>query len=84
MAKAKKSINFEKALDQLEEIVEDMESADLSLDESLKSFEKGIKLTRDCQEALTHAEQKVQTLIEENGEFSAVALDGADEDDLEV
>ena len=62
MAKAKKNINFEKTLDQLEELVEDMEHGDLSLEESLKAFEKGIKLTRECQTALNDAEQKVQIL----------------------
>ena len=75
MAKAKKSINFEKTLDQLEELVEDMEHGDLSLEESLKSFEKGIKLTRDCQTALNDAEQKVQMLIEENNELTTVDFD---------
>lgn len=68
MARAK-SVNFEKALDQLEELVEDMENGDLTLEESLKSFEKGIKLTRDCQTALSQAEQKVQILLEQNGEL---------------
>lgn len=75
MAKAKKSINFEKTLDQLEELVEDMEHGDLSLEESLKSFEKGIKLTRDCQTALNQAEQKVQMLVEENNELTTVDFD---------
>lgn len=68
MAKAK-NINFEKSLDQLEELVEDMEHGDLTLEESLKAFEKGVKLTRDCQSALDQAEQKVQLLIEDNGEI---------------
>ena len=75
MAKAKKNINFEKTLDQLEELVEDMEHGDLSLEESLKAFEKGIKLTRDCQEALNQAEQKVQMLVEENNQLSTVDFD---------
>ena len=47
MAKAKKSVDFEEALDQLEELVEDMENGDLTLEESLKAFEQGIKLTRE-------------------------------------
>ena len=75
MARAKKGVDFEEALDQLEELVEDMENGDLSLEESLKAFEQGIKLTRECQSALTQAEQKVQMLIEENGKLKAVALD---------
>lgn len=80
MAKAKKSVDFEHSLDQLEELVEDMENGDLTLEESLKAFEQGIKLTRECQTALSQAEQKVQMLIEENGKLKAVQLD---EEDLE-
>jgi exodeoxyribonuclease VII small subunit len=49
----KVEINFEKALEELESIVEDLESGDLSLENSLKSFEKGIKLARQCQEKLS-------------------------------
>lgn len=69
MAAAKKSIPFEKSLQELEAIVDAMEAGDLSLDDSLKAFEKGIKLTRDCQQALSAAEQRVQMLMEENGEL---------------
>ncbi len=82
MAKAKKSVDFEEALDQLEELVEDMENGDLTLEESLKAFEQGIRLTRECQTALSQAEQKVQMLVEENGKLKAVDLDqDFDEDD---
>ena len=63
MARAKKSVNFEEALEQLEDLVEAMEAGDLSLEDSLKSFEKGVKLTRECQQALNEAEQKVETLL---------------------
>lgn len=59
----KKNPNFENALEELEEIVENMESGELSLEDSLKAFEKGIKLTRDCQEALNQAEQRVKILV---------------------
>jgi exodeoxyribonuclease VII small subunit len=79
MAAAKKTIEFEKALDQLETLVDEMENGDLSLEESLKSFERGIKLTRDCQSALAKAEQKVQMLIEENGQLKTVAVNDTDE-----
>ncbi len=64
----KKSFPFEESLSKLEELVERMENGDLSLEDSLKSFEEGIKLTRDCQKALKTAEQKVKLLIEQNGE----------------
>lgn len=65
MAKSKKSLNFEKSLDQLEQLIEKMENGDLSLEESLSAFESGIKLTRDCQTALNEAEQKVQILLDQ-------------------
>jgi len=67
MAKSKKSLNFEKSLDQLEQLIEQMENGDLSLEESLSAFESGIKLTRDCQTALNDAEQKVQMLLDQQG-----------------
>ncbi len=65
----KKSVNFEKALAELEKLVEEMEQGKLSLEESLKRFEKGIALTSDCQDALQKAELKVQELIEKNGKL---------------
>ncbi len=55
-------IPFEEALAELEQLVEEMERGDLSLEESLKSFERGIALTRHCQESLQAAEQKVTML----------------------
>ena len=70
----KVDVNFEKALDELESIVEGLESGDLSLEDSLKSFEKGIKLARKCQEQLSKAELQVQKLIEEDGEFTTTPL----------
>ena len=70
----KVDINFEKALDELESIVEDLESGDLSLENSLKSFEEGIKLARQCQEKLSQAELQVQKLIEEDGELKTTPL----------
>lgn len=54
--------NFETALAELETLVTSMESGELTLDESLKAFERGVKLARRCQTELKHAEQKVQIL----------------------
>jgi exodeoxyribonuclease VII small subunit len=70
MPKAKR-IDFEASLGQLEQMVEQMEDGELSLEESLKAFEQGVKLTRECQQALQEAEQKVQLLSEQNGELVA-------------
>lgn len=66
---AKKKINFEKSLSDLEDLVEEMEQGDLSLEDALKHFEKGISLTTDCQQALQSAELKVQELVEKNGKI---------------
>jgi Exodeoxyribonuclease VII small subunit (EC 3.1.11.6) len=66
----KKTPNFEKSLEQLESLVAQLESGELSLEDSLKTFEQGIKLTRSCQSALQEAEQKVELLLkEENGKL---------------
>ena len=54
---------FEEALEKLSALVETMESGDLSREESLKIFEEGIKLSKDCQNALSDAEKKVQALL---------------------
>jgi exodeoxyribonuclease VII small subunit len=62
-------MSFEEALAELEEIVEKLEKGQLSLDESLGLFEKGIKLVRECNDKLKSARQKVEKLIEENGEL---------------
>ncbi|GGG52453.1 exodeoxyribonuclease 7 small subunit [Pseudohongiella nitratireducens] len=68
--------NFETALAELETLVSQMEDGDLSLEESLNAFESGIKLTRQCQQALQQAELKVQKLSEaEDGEPVLEPLD---------
>lgn len=64
-AQSDTQFDFEKALNELEQLVEKMEEGDLSLEESLKHFERGIALTRACQQALQSAEQKVQILLKE-------------------
>ena len=66
MPKKTNSINFEKTLAELEQLVEKMEEGDLSLEESLKYFERGILLTKTCQQALSEAEQKVSILLEKD------------------
>lgn len=60
------SLNFEAELTALEDIVKKMES-DLPLSDALECFERGIALSRKCQESLKNAEQKVRILIEKNG-----------------
>jgi len=62
VAKQSKSPSFEDALNELESLVDTLEKGDLSLEDSLKTFERGVELTRSCQEALKDAEQKVRQL----------------------
>lgn len=57
-----KSVNFEKSMMELDEIVKQLEKGELSLEDSLKYYEKGINLARKCQDALTQAEQKIEML----------------------
>ncbi|MFL2503978.1 MAG: exodeoxyribonuclease VII small subunit [Candidatus Azotimanducaceae bacterium] len=63
---------FEEALEKLSALVEKMESGDLSLEESLKIFEEGIKLSKDCQNALSDAEKKVQALLLEEDQTNTL------------
>jgi exodeoxyribonuclease VII small subunit len=70
--------DFEKSLDELEKLVERMEQCELTLEESLKSFERGVELTRRCQKALDEAQQKVDQLLEKDGEIQVAPL----EDDI--
>ncbi len=62
--KKPENLSFEEALNELETLVEHLENGDISLDDSLKSFERGVALTRSCQRALSEAEQKVSILTE--------------------
>lgn len=75
MAAKKKKPGLEEALQQLESLVETLEDGDLSLEESLQVFESGVKLTRECQQRLAEAEQKVQQLIEDQGQVRLTDFD---------
>ncbi|MDO3386770.1 exodeoxyribonuclease VII small subunit [Gilvimarinus sp. SDUM040013] len=75
MPGAKKKPDLESSLKQLESIVSEMESGELSLEQSLQAFEKGIKLTRECQLRLTDAEAQVKQLLEHNGELTLTDFD---------
>ena len=65
--KKPQAVDFEASLNEIEALVERMEAGDISLEDALKHFERGIELTRICQKALRDAEQKVQKLIEKDG-----------------
>ncbi len=77
----KKPINLEKALEELEALVEELETGELPLEKAMKKFEHGIKLTQNCQSALKDAEQRVEVLLQSTGgEESLQAFDLEDED----
>lgn len=62
--------DFERSLRELEALVEKMEAGELSLEDSLKHFERGVALTRACQKTLAEAEQKLKILLEKNGGYA--------------
>lgn len=62
MTDQEKPVDFEQALSQLETLIQEMESGELSLEHSLAHFERGLALTRQCQHTLQAAEQKVEML----------------------
>ena len=55
-------LKFEKALERLEKIVEELETGNISLEDALKKYEEGVKLSRACSEKLTQAEKKIEVL----------------------
>ena len=72
----KDKVSFEKALKQLEEIVHKLESGELGLEESLKLFEEGVKLSRMCNKKLELAERKIEMLTkDETGESQVIDAD---------
>jgi exodeoxyribonuclease VII small subunit len=80
MGEKKKSFDFEKSLAELTQLVEEMEAGGDSLEVSLQKFEKGVLLTRECQEALKTAEQKVEILLQQNGKSSLVAYENNEDE----
>jgi exodeoxyribonuclease VII small subunit len=86
-SKAQKSDNktddlpdFEKSLTELEALVARLEQGDVPLEEALKTFERGVALTRQCQTALRTAQQKVEVLLTRNGEESIESFEDDEED----
>ncbi len=76
MARKKAAPDFEQSLTELQTLVERLESGELSLEDSLAAFEQGIRLTRECQSALSQAEQKVQILLGPSGETAPFDPEG--------
>jgi exodeoxyribonuclease VII small subunit len=70
--------DFEKALEELESLIEQLESGELNLDQSLQQFKRGVELTRHCQGVLEQAQQVVEQLIDPDDESSATPLERED------
>lgn len=68
--------SFEKSIETLEKIVEDLESGDLSLEASIKKFEEGIKLSKNCSKKLDETERKISVLMNnDNGDITEKPFD---------
>ena len=77
-------INFEDSLRDLENIVKQLEQGDLSLEDSLKAFESGVKLSRECNQQLEQAEQKINLLVGEENNLQLKGFSDASENSLET
>ena len=80
MEEQSKPVDFEKALAELESLVSRLERGDLALDEALKTFERGVELTRQCQLALKSAQQKVEILLARDGQPEIAAFRPSEDD----
>lgn len=67
--------SFEKSLDELEKIVAKLETGDLALEDSLKLFEEGVKLSRNCRERLTKAERRIEVLMSDGDELKTIEFE---------
>lgn len=79
MAARKKPVNFEESLAALERLVDTLEAGELPLEDALKAFEQGIRLTRECQQALTDAQQKVTILTEGGNGIEELPFNGGEQ-----
>ncbi|MBT0585824.1 exodeoxyribonuclease VII small subunit [Alteromonas oceanisediminis] len=78
--KSSAPLSFEQTLDELEKIVAEMEQGDIPLQTALEKFERGVHLTKEGQATLQAAEQKVQILMEKNGQQSVNTFDASSDE----
>jgi len=76
--------DFEQSLTELDALLTKLEQGDVPLEEALKTFERGVALTRQCQTALRTAQQKVEVLLTRNGEETIESFSDADDDAEDV
>ena len=74
----KKTQNFETKLTELEKIVSELEKGDLSLEDSVKKFEEGMKISKECNSLLEDAEKRITIILEKNGEILEEDFDTED------
>jgi exodeoxyribonuclease VII small subunit len=77
---AKKRLSFEKSLETLEKIVEELESGDLTLDEALARYERGMAAHKECAGILAAAEKRIEVLLEQDDGFETEPLEGQNDD----
>ena len=75
-----KKKSFEEALAKLEQITKELEEGDLSLEESLKYFDEGVKLAEQCNSKLNDAQKKIEILLKKNDGLEPAAFDGLEEE----
>lgn len=76
-------VKFEQAMARLEAIVGELEKGELPLDESLKIFEEGIRLSKNCLKVLEEAERKVEVLVQEKNGKKHLRAFSSDDDDVQ-
>lgn len=81
MTRTKRPPDFEKSLGELEQLVEQLEGGRLPLEDALRTFERGVALTRECQTALQSAQSRVEVLLRQDGGHVAVPFDSDGEED---
>ena len=79
MSEDSETPDFEASLQTLEALVERMERGELTLEQSLQCFEQGVRLTRECQKALSEAEQRVEILTGKDPEAEPAPFEGTDD-----
>ena len=81
MSRDSKSLDFEQALSELESLVARLERGDVPLDDALRTFERGVALTRHCQACLQAAQQKVEILLKRGGQSQVEPFEGSAEEE---
>ncbi len=80
---AKEKKKFEDAVEELERVVEQLESGELSLEDSLKAFENGVRLVKLCNQKLTEVERKIELLVKDkDGKLQLGPMEDLSEDDV--